>query len=97
MPAYASSKAGLIMLTQQVALDYGPYKVRSNVVCPGGARTAMIEHSPGALKETLTTDPEGVFKVVSSGLPLAGLRLLKRSRASAVSRQLMAPVSLDKR
>jgi len=70
MPAYASSKAGLIMLTQQVALDYGPYKVRSNVVCPGGTRTAMIEHSLGALKETLNTDVEGVFKIVSSGIPL---------------------------
>jgi meso-butanediol dehydrogenase / (S,S)-butanediol dehydrogenase / diacetyl reductase len=70
MPAYTSSKAGLIMLTQQVALDYGPSKVRCNVVCPGGTRTAMIEHSLGQLKETLGTDMDGVFKVVSSGLPL---------------------------
>ncbi len=70
MPAYTSSKGGLIMLTQQVALDYGPYKVRSNVVCPGGTRTAMIENSLGGLKETLKTDVEGVFKVVSSGVPL---------------------------
>lgn len=70
MPAYASSKAGLIMLTQQVALDYGPYKVRSNVVCPGGTRTAMVEHSLAGLKDTLKTDMEGVFNVVSSGLPL---------------------------
>jgi len=70
MPAYASSKAGLIMLTQQVALDYGPAKVRCNVVCPGGTRTAMVDHSLGGLKETLKTDLEGVFKVVSSGLPL---------------------------
>lgn len=70
MPAYTSSKGGLIMLTQQVALDYGPYKVRSNVVCPGGTRTAMIENSLGGLKETLNTDVEGVFKVVASGVPL---------------------------
>jgi meso-butanediol dehydrogenase / (S,S)-butanediol dehydrogenase / diacetyl reductase len=70
MPAYTSSKGGLIMLTQQVALDYGPYKVRSNVVCPGGTRTAMIENSLGTLKDTLNTDVEGVFKVVSSGVPL---------------------------
>ncbi|MDD2735425.1 MAG: SDR family NAD(P)-dependent oxidoreductase [Desulfuromonadaceae bacterium] len=70
MPAYASSKAGLIMLTQQVALDYGPYRVRSNVVCPGGTRTDMIEHSLGTLKDTLNTDVEGVFKIVSSGIPL---------------------------
>ena len=70
MPAYASSKGALIMLTQQVALDYGPYKVRSNIVCPGGTRTAMIENSLGALKDVLNTDVEGVFKVVSSGVPL---------------------------
>jgi meso-butanediol dehydrogenase / (S,S)-butanediol dehydrogenase / diacetyl reductase len=70
MPAYTSSKGGLIMLTQQVALDYGPYKVRSNVVCPGGTRTAMIENSLGSLKEVLNTDVEGVFKVVASGVPL---------------------------
>jgi meso-butanediol dehydrogenase / (S,S)-butanediol dehydrogenase / diacetyl reductase len=70
MPAYASSKAGLIMLTQQVALDYGPAKVRSNVVCPGGTRTAMVEHSLAGLKDILKTDEEGVFKVVASGLPL---------------------------
>jgi NAD(P)-dependent dehydrogenase (short-subunit alcohol dehydrogenase family) len=73
MPAYASSKAGLIMLTQQVALDYGPSKVRCNVVCPGGTRTAMLEHSLGGLKETLKTDVEGVFKVVASGVPLRRL------------------------
>jgi len=70
MPAYATAKAGLNMLTQQVALDYGPYKIRSNVVCPGGTRTAMIEEALGSLKGALKTDVEGVFKVVSSGLPL---------------------------
>ena len=70
MPAYASSKGGLIMLTQQVALDYGPSNVRCNVVCPGGTRTVMLEHSLGQLKETLGTDVEGVFQVVSSSVPL---------------------------
>ena len=70
MPAYCSSKAGLIMLTQQAALDYGPSKVRCNIVCPGGTRTAMLEHSIGGLKEALGTDIEGVFKVVSSMVPL---------------------------
>jgi NAD(P)-dependent dehydrogenase (short-subunit alcohol dehydrogenase family) len=43
MAAYCSSKAGLIMLTQQAALDYGPHKIRCNVVCPGGTRTEMLE------------------------------------------------------
>lgn len=39
--AYASSKAGVVMLTQCMALDHGPQGVRSNCVCPGWIRTPM--------------------------------------------------------
>lgn len=70
MPAYASSKAGLIMLTQQVALDYGPHKVRCNVVCPGATRTEMIEEALGTLREKLGKDLEGVFSFIMSMVPL---------------------------
>jgi NAD(P)-dependent dehydrogenase (short-subunit alcohol dehydrogenase family) len=70
MPAYASSKAGLIMLTQQVALDYGPRKVRCNVVCPGATRTEMLEEALGSLKEKLGKDLEGVFSFIMSMVPL---------------------------
>ena len=70
MPAYCASKAGLIMLTQQVALDFGPSKIRCNAVCPGGTRTAMLEKSLGPLGEVLGTDLEGVFTCISSMVPL---------------------------
>jgi meso-butanediol dehydrogenase / (S,S)-butanediol dehydrogenase / diacetyl reductase len=70
MPAYGSSKAGLIMLTQQVALDYGPHKIRCNAVCPGATRTEMIEQALGTLKEKLGTDLEGVFSLIMSMVPL---------------------------
>jgi NAD(P)-dependent dehydrogenase (short-subunit alcohol dehydrogenase family) len=70
MPAYCSSKAGLIMLTKQVALDFGPDKIRCNVVCPGGTRTEMLETSLGPLAEALGTDLEGVFERISSMVPL---------------------------
>ena len=56
MPAYCASKAGLIMLTKQVALDFGPDKIRCNVVCPGGTRTEMLETSLGPLAQALGTD-----------------------------------------
>jgi NAD(P)-dependent dehydrogenase (short-subunit alcohol dehydrogenase family) len=70
MPAYCASKGGLIKLTQQVALDYGPSKVRCNVVCPGGVRTAMAEGAMGHFVESLGTDLDGVFAHFSSNVPL---------------------------
>ncbi len=70
MPAYCSSKAALIMLTKQVALDFGPAKIRCNVVCPGGTRTEMLEKSLTPLKDVLGTDIDGVFGRISSMVPL---------------------------
>ncbi len=70
MPAYCASKAGLIMLTQQVALDFGPANIRCNAVCPGGTRTAMLEKSLSPLAEALGTDLEGVFARISAMVPL---------------------------
>jgi NAD(P)-dependent dehydrogenase (short-subunit alcohol dehydrogenase family) len=58
------------MLTKQVALDFGPAKIRCNAVCPGGIRTQMLENSLAPLAETLETDVEGVFQCISSMVPL---------------------------
>jgi NAD(P)-dependent dehydrogenase (short-subunit alcohol dehydrogenase family) len=70
MPAYCASKAGLIMLTKQVALDYGPENVRCNVVCPGGTRTEMLEHSMAAPAKALGIDIDGVLAKMSAKSPL---------------------------
>lgn len=70
MSAYCTSKAALIMLTKQAALDYGPFKVRCNAVCPGATRTAMLEEALSPLTETLGTDVDGVFACISSNVPL---------------------------
>ncbi|MFH1351458.1 MAG: SDR family oxidoreductase [Pseudomonadota bacterium] len=70
MPAYCTSKAALIMLTKQAALDYGPFKVRCNAVCPGATRTAMLEEALTPLAENLATDIDGVFARISSNVPL---------------------------
>lgn len=42
-PAYVASKAGVIMLTKTVALDYGARGIRPNVVCPGPIDGPMID------------------------------------------------------
>jgi meso-butanediol dehydrogenase/(S,S)-butanediol dehydrogenase/diacetyl reductase len=41
--AYCSTKAGLLGLSRQVAIDYGPQKIRSNVVLPGAFRSEMFD------------------------------------------------------
>jgi NAD(P)-dependent dehydrogenase (short-subunit alcohol dehydrogenase family) len=41
MAAYAASKAGIISLTQSLALELGQYKINVNTVCPGGVPTDM--------------------------------------------------------
>ena len=60
-PAYCATKAGLIHLTKQVALDYGKKDVRCNVVLPGPVRTSMLEMNVRPLTEVLHTDIDGVF------------------------------------
>ena len=42
MPAYCTSKGGLLQLSAQCALDYGAKNIRSNVVAPGATRTEML-------------------------------------------------------
>ncbi len=39
-PAYSAAKAGLLQFTRQLATDYGPYGIRSNVVLPATINTA---------------------------------------------------------
>ncbi len=70
MPAYCATKAGLIQLTKQVALDFGPDKIRCNAVCPGGTRTEMLEASLAPLADAVGTDVDGVFARISSMVPL---------------------------
>ncbi|RJR40780.1 MAG: SDR family oxidoreductase [Desulfobacteraceae bacterium] len=68
--AYCTSKAALIMLTKQAALDYGPYRIRCNAVCPGGVRTAMTEHDFGPVGKLLGMDSDTFFSTISSNIPL---------------------------
>ncbi|GGB89328.1 oxidoreductase [Marinobacterium zhoushanense] len=41
--AYSASKAGITLLSRQIAAEYGAEGVRSNVICPGMIRTALSE------------------------------------------------------
>lgn len=68
--AYCTAKAGLIMLTQCIALDYGPLGVRANCICPGWIRTPMADAEMDELGGLKETGREGAYALVSSRVPL---------------------------
>jgi NAD(P)-dependent dehydrogenase (short-subunit alcohol dehydrogenase family) len=39
--AYSASKAGVLLMSRQMAVEWGPKGIRSNVICPGMIRTAL--------------------------------------------------------
>ena len=39
--AYNASKGGVVLLTKNVAIDYGPRGIRANAICPGFVETPM--------------------------------------------------------
>jgi NAD(P)-dependent dehydrogenase (short-subunit alcohol dehydrogenase family) len=41
--AYCASKGGVVMLTQALAVEFGPAKVRVNCVCPSSVDTAFLK------------------------------------------------------
>lgn len=60
--AYSVSKAGVMMLSQQLALEWGPSGIRSNVVSPGLVRTPMSEafyQAPGVAEKRAAIVPLG--------------------------------------
>lgn len=42
-PSYAASKAGVVNLTRQLAIELSPFKININAICPGVIRTPMIK------------------------------------------------------
>ncbi len=67
--AYCSSKAGLIMLTQCIALDYGPRGVRANCVCPGWIRTEMADAAMDELGEIHAVGREAAYALAVADVP----------------------------
>ena len=67
---YATSKAALLALTRQCAIDFGADGVRVNAVCPGWVRTEMSELQMDGLASRVGGDREAAFRAVTEHQPL---------------------------
>lgn len=43
-PAYSAAKAALISYTKGLAMEYGRFGIRANIICPGTVRTPIWDH-----------------------------------------------------
>jgi NAD(P)-dependent dehydrogenase (short-subunit alcohol dehydrogenase family) len=62
---YAAAKAGLLALTRGTALDFAPYGLRVNAICPGAIQTGMMESYLA-----LQSDPNAVISGMAKSIPL---------------------------
>ena len=51
-------------------MEYGPSKIRCNVVCPGATRTAMLEEAVSELAKGMRTDVNEILGRFASHVPL---------------------------
>lgn len=78
--AYCAAKAGVILLTQCLALELGPSGIAVNAVCPGTVDTDLI--NPGGLFETLLGGPVGLEAYLEREIPLRRLQTAEEIAAA---------------
>jgi NAD(P)-dependent dehydrogenase (short-subunit alcohol dehydrogenase family) len=61
---YNASKAGVLALTRQMAVEWAPHRIRANAVCPGVIDTPMLR---------LMDDPAAGHAYLKTGVPLQRL------------------------
>jgi len=63
--AYCAAKGAIVNLTRYVALEYAPYNIRCNCICPGVVATQMVdrvrEQDPDLVQRSVNMHPMGRF------------------------------------
>lgn len=69
MAAYSASKAGLLLLTQSLAVDHGADGLRANAVCPGWTATEMADLEMAELGKTRGISTEDAYRLATATVP----------------------------
>jgi NAD(P)-dependent dehydrogenase (short-subunit alcohol dehydrogenase family) len=67
--AYCTSKAAMVMLTQTIAVDFGPLGVRANAVCPAWTRTPMADAEMDRWAAARGADREQAYAALHAAVP----------------------------
>jgi NAD(P)-dependent dehydrogenase (short-subunit alcohol dehydrogenase family) len=78
--AYCAAKAGVILLTQTMALELGPSGIAVNAVCPGTVDTDLI--NPNGMMATLLGGEAGLQAFVDREIPLGRLQTAEEIAAA---------------
>lgn len=68
--AYATTKSALVGFTKAMAREFADKKIRVNAICPGYARTPLVE---GMAKQSDPENPERAIKAIADAVPLKRL------------------------
>jgi NAD(P)-dependent dehydrogenase (short-subunit alcohol dehydrogenase family) len=86
-PAYSAGKAGMISLTKSMALEFGRYGIRVNIVCPGTVRTPIWDEraarNPEVLEQLKRWYPLG--RIVEPIEVMRAVAFLASDAASAIT------------
>ena len=64
--AYSAAKAGLISLTKSLALEFGRYNIRANIVCPEPCARRSGTSAPAATRKCSSSSHAGIRSAASS-------------------------------
>ena len=70
---YGMSKAALGQLTKSSAIDYAPYNVRVNCICPGTIDTPMVKPSVERFHQISGMPIEGIYDMLRKAQPIQRL------------------------
>ena len=69
MAAYSASKAGLLLLTQSLAVDHGRDGLRANAICPGWTATEMGDMEMAELGAERGLSREDAYRLATAVVP----------------------------